>query len=268
MLQLLIPVAIGIGLILSNKKEENLVDKLIIDDAETPGLNKPENMSFYATLFKTMPQEIINYINKNFERIYGSPFSTSIYSKDGQSWDFTPKNQIRISDHWNFFSRDYNDRNSDYKQHSITNIPVENNSHWTIAKKNDRGVYEVILSLPKKQTKEKIKVKSIDWLQLKRKNQILDKAQQNKNKQEAIKAEKERAEKMKKGTLYASFDRIYTVKNGRRFDTVEEKDQHVIIVNETAEFFTVKYSKSGSSYRYKKSTLRNYKEYNRKPKNF
>lgn len=271
MLQILIPVAIGIGLILSNKKEEKLVEKLTIDDTETPGLNKPENMSFYASLFKTMPQEIINYINKNFDRIYGSPFSTSIYSKDGQTWDFTPKNQIRVSDHWNFFSRDYSDPYSEMKQHAVTDMPVDNNTHWTIAKK-ENGVYKVLLSLPKKQTKVKIKSNGIDRLLYKRKNEILTQQQIKNNYASYAKAQKEREEKIKKGILYVSFDRIYSERKGMgryaKYETIEEKDLQALLIKETTDFINIKHSKNGTIYKYKKSTLRNYKEHNRKPKSF
>lgn len=267
MLQVLIPIAIGGYLLFRNDKNKTLEKKVIIED-QSNGLGRPENMNFYSALFKTMPQEIITYIAKNFDYIYGSPYSTSIYSEPGQTWDYSPKNQIRVSDHWNFFSRDYNDPNSQMKQHSITDKPVKNNSHWTIAKKNNKGFYEVIISLPKKHSKEKLKSEKVDWLALKQKGEILDR-QKYKNIQKKIQQEKlKRKKKIEADKLYVSFDRIYSEKQGSKFTTVEEKGLKAILQKETEHFITVKHSKNGYSERYKKTTLRNYKEYLRKPKSF
>jgi len=126
------------------------------DTKQNKGMNKPDNMENFARIFSTMPQEIINYIYKNFNHIYGSPFSSSMYSKPGQTWEYTPPGQIRISDHWNFYSRDKSDPYSEYKLHAITDKPVKDNTHWTIAKKNNKtGKYEVILSLPKKKVSKR-----------------------------------------------------------------------------------------------------------------
>lgn len=272
MLQILIPIAIGGFLLFKKNNEKTLENKLIVKDNFSKGLSKPSNMNYYNGIFKTMPQEIINYIYKNFDDIYGSPYSTSIYSKSGQSWDFTPKGQIRVSDHWNFFSRDYSDPNSEMKQHSITNTPVDNNTHWTVAKK-ENGIYKVILSLPKKESKTKIKSNTTDWLAIKNENSVLDEFKRKKSKEDFKKAMEARLKKLKNGKLYASFDRIYTERIGTgrnaKYNTVEENDNKVIIVKETNDFITVKYAPNTlSTYRYKKSTLRNYKEHKRKPKNF
>jgi hypothetical protein len=69
-----------------------------------------------------------------------SPFSDSFYSKPGKSWTHTPADSLRISDHWNFESQG--------EMHSVTDKPVENNSHWTLAR-YDNGTWQVLESLPK-----------------------------------------------------------------------------------------------------------------------
>jgi len=220
------------------------------------------------SVVKTMPQEIINFIAKNFDIVYSSLYSSSFYSKPGQSWDFTPENQIRVADHWNFWSKDYNDINSEMKQHGKTNVPVYNNSHWTIAKKNkNTGVYEVILSLPKREVLPKAYNKNTDLLASKKPNEIYFKQKEKKATIERLKISEARAKKMKSNSLYIQYDRVYTERiSARKYNRIEELNQVAILVGETPDFITIKVG-SGTQ-RLKKSTLVKYKELNRKPSNF
>ena len=220
------------------------------------------------SVLKTMPQEIINYIAKNFDFVYSSPYSSSFYSQAGQSWDYTPENQIRIADHWNFWSKDYNDRNSELKQHAVTNVAVYNNSHWTIAKKNNAtGEYEVILSLPKREVLPKEYSKGKDLLASKKPNEIYFKKLEKNRQKEALKISESRAKKMKNETLWINFDRVYTERiSATKYNTVEELNEFAILVGETADFITIKYRPSSkSTFRFKKSTLKKYKELAKKP---
>lgn len=54
---------------------------------------------------KVMPKEVIEEINK-FEKIVKSPYSDTYYNTSDISWDYKPEGSLRISDHWNFKSRD------------------------------------------------------------------------------------------------------------------------------------------------------------------
>ena len=69
---------------------------------------------------------------------YNRYASGSFYSKEGKSWDYTPEDCIRVSDHWNFYSRG--------KIHCKTNVPNDKLAgKWVVAKYNTTlDIYEVI----------------------------------------------------------------------------------------------------------------------------
>lgn len=160
------------------------------------GAVKIKNTPIPSYVLATMPQEVINYIAKNFNQVFGSPYSNSYYSESGQSWDYTPPNQIRVANHWNFYSRDYNDPFSIEKLHAETDTPVKNNTHWTIARK-ENGIYKVIISLPVV-SKVKQKNYSYDLLSQKEPNQILYKFKEKVDRQKRIDAlKKKEASKLK-----------------------------------------------------------------------
>jgi len=126
-----------------------LKNKIKLDKNEASfGMNGSKQVAYLSkSVIRKLPIDVIKYISKYFNNIYGSPYSSSFYSEDGQSWDHTPKNQIRISDHWNFDSRNYSDPFSKMVTHAVTDVPVQNNTHWTVAKKNSyTGKYDVIMS--------------------------------------------------------------------------------------------------------------------------
>ena len=147
---------------------------------------------------------------KNFNAVYGSPYSDSYYSEAGQSWDYTPKNQIRVANHWNFWSRDYSNPYSLEKQHAITNIPVKNNTHWTIARKNDNGVYEVLLSLPMRTPKTRNY--KYDLLEQKQPNEVLYKfnlkVQAQKHREELEKKENSKLKSISRLSLIKKNDKL------------------------------------------------------------
>jgi hypothetical protein len=80
-------------------------------------------------------------IMKTWEIVAKSPYSNSFYSTNGKSWEHTPENSYRISDHWNF-GNEY-----DKIIHCPTNKPVKN-GYWTLAQYRN-GVYVVIKSYKK-----------------------------------------------------------------------------------------------------------------------
>lgn len=99
---------------------------------------KLENFLFYSFTLR-MPFKISSAMTK-WDYTSKSPYSFSYYNMPGKSWEHTPEGIIRVADHWNFYSRG--------EQHCITDVPVEDNTHWTIAQYQN-GTYHVIDSLPK-----------------------------------------------------------------------------------------------------------------------
>ena len=229
-----------------------------------------------SEILRTMPQEIIHYIAKNFDNVYGSPFSSSFYSQSGQTWDYSPKGQIRVADHWNFWSRDYNDSTSEMKQHAVTNIPVMNNDYWTIAKKNETGKYEVVLSIPKVNlTIEQIRntgdksnsYRKRDLLAMKNPNEILYKFEIKKSQKQAFEKQQKRTDRIKSKKQWVSFDRAYSEKRGSKFVKIEETGIYGILIKETDSFRNIALNGNlNNEVKYGKSTLSNYKEYEKKPK--
>ena len=65
-------------------------------------LIKFEDINFKELNF---PQEIIIEMKK-WKHIYKSPFSNSFYNSDEITWDHKPDKSLRVSDHWNFRTRD------------------------------------------------------------------------------------------------------------------------------------------------------------------
>lgn len=59
------------------------------------------------------------FIKENFEKVYMSPYSKSIYNQE-VDWGFKPQGVIRISGHWNFKSHG--------EMHCLTHHPVEDSS--------------------------------------------------------------------------------------------------------------------------------------------
>lgn len=58
---------------------------------------------------------------------YNGYLSGSYYTQECKSWDYTPPDTIRISDHWNFYSRG--------ELHCQTIQPVEN-GYWSVGRYN------------------------------------------------------------------------------------------------------------------------------------
>lgn len=114
----------------------------VVDENGEPKLLSflPFSTSEYVSPLDTMnmPVKFRNIIN-SWDYISRSPYSASYYNMAGKTWDNTPEGIIRISDHWNFYSQG--------KKHIITDVPVENNTHWTMAQYHD-GIWHVLETLP------------------------------------------------------------------------------------------------------------------------
>lgn len=250
-----------------NNFKIKLKNKIKLDKNEASfGMNGSKQVAYLSKqVVRKLPIEIIKYISKHFNNIYGSPYSSSFYSEDGQTWEYTPKNQIRISDHWNFDSRDYLDPFSKMVTHAVTDIPVQNNTHWTIAKKNsDTGKYDVIMSLPARNIFAKEKNKAIDKLEVKQPNTILNEHLRRIRFKEIQRLDERRKRKIGK-SLWIKYDRTYTVRySARKFGREYENGVVALLMGETASFITVKIG--ASIQKIKRDTLTSYKEYASKPK--
>jgi len=82
----------------------------------------------------------------SWDYISKSPYSDSFYNMPGKTWDNDPPGIKRISDHWNFWSQG--------REHLVTDKPVANNTHWTLAQHDaetaaaGRAKWRVLMSLP------------------------------------------------------------------------------------------------------------------------
>ena len=90
-----------------------------------------------------------------------SPYSDSFYNSHDISWTHKPDGSYRVSDHWNFYTKDH-------KKHCKTDIKTPNTTHVSIGKYNsEKGIYEIILTEPKKSHTENLnrKERKLKYLQ-------------------------------------------------------------------------------------------------------
>src|ERR1035437_1916114 len=101
----------------------------------TGSIISPEKLNNFS-----IPDEIQEMM-KTWPVIFKSPYGESFYSSTDIGWGSKPANSYRVSDHWNFITRE--------NKHCQTSEVVKNNSHITIAKYDAKThLYDVILSLP------------------------------------------------------------------------------------------------------------------------
>ncbi len=106
-----------------------------------------------------IPSEI-KKIMSTWEVINKSPYSDSFYNTVDVGWDHKPDGSYRVSDHWNFYTRE--------KWHCETDKKVQNNTHISLGKYNkETGKYEVILTLPTNKQVEKVTQNEIKLKHLK-----------------------------------------------------------------------------------------------------
>lgn len=115
-------------------------------------------LSIISNLPKDFPNEFISEL-LSWENVNKSPYSHSYYDAK-VDWGFKPHNSLRISDHWNFWSRG--------KLHCQTVEQCKNNSCWTLARYDENiGKYIVIKAFPKAENKKSVDV-LIEMLTLKK----------------------------------------------------------------------------------------------------
>jgi len=126
----------------------------IFESSKTKGKKTPIHKMFIH-LPNTLDYRIILWIIQNWGDVYyQSPFGESFYSKE-KNWDMTLENTLRLSDHWNFQTLKFSN-----KIHCKTNIPLENNTMWTIGKyDNKTETYNILISYPIINTEENKKKK-------------------------------------------------------------------------------------------------------------
>lgn len=90
----------------------------------------------YKALIESLSLEQINELIDGVEIVSKSPFSNSFYSSKDISWNHKPDGSYRISDHWNFWSR-----NSWHCQ-TTTDVPADS---WSLGRYNaELGKYEIV----------------------------------------------------------------------------------------------------------------------------
>ena len=87
-----------------------------------------------------IPQSILEMMKK-WPIIYKSPYSNSFYSSDQITWSGKPDKSYRVSDHWNFVTR------NGPKIHCVTTDPVKDQTHCSIGQYDTKtGKYEILIS--------------------------------------------------------------------------------------------------------------------------
>lgn len=106
-----------------------------------------------------IPEEIKKEM-ATWEVINKSPYSNSFYSSLEVGWNSKPNGSYRVSDHWNFYTRE--------KWHCQTDKKVPNNSHISLAKYDQNiGRYIILMSLPTDEQKERLSKNEIRLKHLK-----------------------------------------------------------------------------------------------------
>jgi len=214
--------------------------------------------------FESMPQELIVYMVKN-NILYPSPYniryafrdSGSYYDTPNKRWDYTPENSLRVSDHWNFYTnnKDYETGIETLHLNCETDIPVENNTQWVVAKYID-NIYKVIAIYPKIYTIREKREKRMEnnyytsLLEEIRKNA---EGKMNEKRAKIWKEKlKERDKKMKEGKIFVSFERNIWGGTRKHLRIIGTEKITGILNKETPHGITV----NGKNYR----QYKNYKE--------
>jgi len=174
-----------------------------------------ETKSFINTqpALMTMPKELFQFCLTHVKSAspYNRSTGGSFYTEKGKTWDFTPENCIRISDHWNFYSQG--------QTHCITDVDDRKIiDKWVVAKYNsETKIWEVISADEKDFTalykqKDRIANKNFTDDLIKRSQTRRERAYQIR---EVIKAKK-RAAKIKAGKLYIEVNVNVWSGSGRR----------------------------------------------------
>lgn len=114
-----------------------------------------------------IPEEI-QQMMKSWEVINKSPYSDTFYNSTDIDWSHKPDKSYRVSDHWNFYTRD--------KWHCQTLEKVPNVTHISIGQYDAKsGLYKILLTLPTSKQKERLSQSEIKRKYLKDPEVILRK---------------------------------------------------------------------------------------------
>jgi len=129
----------------------------------------------FNTLPKTVDYRIVEWMIENWgDIVKKSPYGFSYYNAE-KGWDFTIDKSLRLSDHWNFYSRATMDQ-----IHCKINISFKNNEYWTLARYNEKeDIYDEIMSYPYNYSKEN--EKKVADIKHKYKQDNFDYSELNKN---------------------------------------------------------------------------------------
>ena len=83
----------------------------------------------------TVPAEVRAWV-REWDGVWMSPYSLSLYDTGEKGWDHTPEGSLRISDHWNF-------KDSEGRMHCRTQGEKPRRGHWCLAVFED-GAYTIL----------------------------------------------------------------------------------------------------------------------------
>lgn len=155
------------------------------------------------TPFLTMPNELRKFSLQEVKSRspYNGYDSGSFYSKEGKTWDYTPNDCIRISDHWNFYSQG--------KVHCKTDLPNDKIiGKWCVAQWCEELSLWKIISADEKDYSE-LRKKEIRQNQKPYTDELIKLANERLKKVYEIKQIKEayrRNKKIQRGTLWCQFE--------------------------------------------------------------
>ncbi len=226
-------------------------------------------ITHHFTPVLTMPEDLRKKVllEINNPSPYNRYTSGSFYDCNDKNWDYTPDGSLRVSDHWNFYSRG--------SIHCVTDVANEAlTDKWTIARYDAKREVYVVLStfdkdhtaLIKREQRAENKYVPVDEDSLRQKR--LDRVEYLKNQKRAA----DRANKIRNGLLANKATKIWVEVNvnvwsgtGRRVKFAGTKTLFGCLTWE---------SKTGNSFCIRLSTgevkeirkCNSYKEFNRKPR--
>ena len=96
----------------------------------------PDPISFDQVPWNSTVPPQIKAIVAEWDGIWKSPYSLSLYDTGDKDWDHTPEGSLRVSDHWNF-------RDSEGRLHCEVRGQQPRRGFWAVARFED-GAYVIL----------------------------------------------------------------------------------------------------------------------------
>lgn len=117
----------------------------------------PDPITFSDIPFNASFPEEMKALVAEWDGVWMSPYSLSLYNTGDKGWDYTPEGSLRVSDHWNF-------KDSEGRLHCPTRGQPHRRGHWALARYED-GAYVILkqyrMANPRNERKARRKAKGI-----------------------------------------------------------------------------------------------------------